>query len=76
MATDTGQGSRKGGVKTRSQRETKMMGQRRWTKRSKASGEFLSQKKPGTPARGQQARPASARLLDDEPRMIKEALAV
>jgi hypothetical protein len=46
MATDTGRGSRKGAVKKRSQRQTKMMGQKRWTKRSKASGEFMSQKKP------------------------------
>jgi hypothetical protein len=48
MATDTGRGSRKGAVKKRSQRQTKMAGQKRWTKRSEASGEFLSQKKPGT----------------------------
>jgi hypothetical protein len=48
MATDTGRGTRKGAVKKRSQRQTKMMGQKRWTKRSKASGEFLSQKKPDT----------------------------
>jgi hypothetical protein len=46
MATDTGRGARKGAVKRRSQRQTKMMGQKRWTKRSKASGEFMSQKKP------------------------------
>jgi hypothetical protein len=48
MATDTGRGSRKGAVRKRSQRPTKMMGQKRWTKRSRASGEFMSQKKPGT----------------------------
>jgi hypothetical protein len=48
MATDTGRGSRKGAVKKRSQRQTKMAGQKRWTKRSKANGEFLSEKKPGT----------------------------
>ena len=48
MATDTGRDSRKGAVKKRSQRQTKMMGQKRWTKRSRASGEFMSQKKPGT----------------------------
>jgi hypothetical protein len=47
MATDTGRGSRKGAVRKRSQRQTKMMGQKRWTKRSRASGEFMSQKKPG-----------------------------
>jgi hypothetical protein len=34
-------------VRKRSQRQTKMMGQKRWTKRSRASGEFMSQKKPG-----------------------------
>ena len=28
--------------------QTKMMGQKRWTKRSRASGEFMSQKNPGT----------------------------
>ena len=48
MATDTGRGTRKGAVKKRSQRQTKMMGQKRWTKRSRASGEFMSQKYPGT----------------------------
>lgn len=47
MATDTGRGSRKGAVKKRSQRQTTLMGQKTWTKRSRASGEFLSQKKPG-----------------------------
>jgi hypothetical protein len=47
MATDTGRNSRKGAVKKRSQRQTKLLGQRRWTKRSKASGEFMSQKKAG-----------------------------
>jgi hypothetical protein len=46
MATDTGRGARKGAVS--SQRQTKVMGQKRWTKRSRASGEFMSQKKPGT----------------------------
>ena len=48
MDTDTGRGSRKGAVRKRSQRQTKMMGQKRWTKRSRTSGEFMSQKKPGT----------------------------
>jgi hypothetical protein len=48
MATHTGRGSRNGAVKKRSQRQTKMAGQKRWTKRSKESGEFLSQKMPGT----------------------------
>jgi hypothetical protein len=48
MAIDTGRGSRKGAVRKRSQRQTKMMGQKRWTKRSRRTGEFMSQKKPGT----------------------------
>ena len=47
MATDTGRGTRKGAVKKRSQRQTKLMGQKRWTKRSRSSGEFMSQKKAG-----------------------------
>lgn len=48
MAIDAGRGSRKGAVRKRSQRQTKMMGQKRWTKRRRATGEFMSQKKPGT----------------------------
>jgi len=48
MATDTGRGTRKGAVKKRSQRQTKVMGQKRWTKRSRVSGEFMSQKKAST----------------------------
>jgi hypothetical protein len=47
MATDTGKSSRKGAVRKRSQRQTKLMGKKAWTKRSRESGEFLSQKKPG-----------------------------
>ena len=46
MATDTGRGTGKGAVKKRSQRQTKLLGQKRWTKRSRASGEFMSQKSP------------------------------
>ena len=46
MAVDTGRNTRKGAVRKRSQRKTKMMGQKRWTKRSRTSGEFMSQKKP------------------------------
>ena len=48
MATDTGRGTRNGAVKKRSQRQTKVMGQKRWTKRSRVSGEYMSQKKTGT----------------------------
>jgi hypothetical protein len=41
----TGDNARKGAVRKRSQLQTKTMGQKRWTKRSKASGQFMDQKK-------------------------------
>jgi hypothetical protein len=46
MATNkpTGDRARKGAVKKRSQRQTKMMGKKKWTKRSKSSGRFMNQK--------------------------------
>ena len=49
MATNPppGDGHRKGAVRKRTQRQTKMMGQKRWTKRSKQSGEFIGQKESG-----------------------------
>lgn len=47
MATDTGRNRRKGAVKKRSQRQTKLMGKKAWTKRSRETGEFMAQKKPG-----------------------------
>jgi hypothetical protein len=31
-----------------STKQTKLMGQKRWTKRSRARGKFMSKKKPGT----------------------------
>ena len=40
-----GDNARKGAVRKRSQLKTKMQGEARWTKRSKASGQFLDQKK-------------------------------
>ena len=42
-----GDSARKGAVRKRSQLETKMMGKKKWTKRSKRSGEFMDQKKQG-----------------------------
>jgi hypothetical protein len=42
-----GDNARKGAVRKRSQLQTKTMGKKRWTKRSKASGEFMAQKKEG-----------------------------
>jgi hypothetical protein len=48
--TAGGRGTRKGAVKKHSQRQTKLMEQNCWTKRSRSSGEFLSQKMPGRTA--------------------------
>jgi hypothetical protein len=43
----TGDTARKGAVRKRSQLETKVMGEQHWTKRSKASGQFMDQKDKG-----------------------------
>jgi hypothetical protein len=43
----TGDNARKGAVRKRSQLETKVMGEQHWTKRSKASGQFMDQKDKG-----------------------------
>jgi hypothetical protein len=40
-----GDSARKGAVRKRSQLKTKVEGEAHWTKRSKASGRFLDQKK-------------------------------
>ena len=42
-----GDNARKGAVRRRSQIETKIMGEKRWTKRSKQSGRFMDQKEQG-----------------------------
>ncbi len=42
-----GDNARKGAVRKRTQLQTKMMGQQRWTKRSKETGQFMDQKKRG-----------------------------
>jgi hypothetical protein len=46
MATNipVGDNARKGAVRKRTQLHTKMMGQEKWTKRSKQSGQFMDQK--------------------------------
>jgi hypothetical protein len=41
----TGDNARKGAVKKRSQLKTKVMGEEKWTKRRKKSGEFMDQTK-------------------------------
>jgi hypothetical protein len=43
-----GDNARKGAVRKRSQLKTKMQGDSRWTKRDKASGQFMDQKKSAT----------------------------
>jgi hypothetical protein len=42
----TGDNARKGAVKKRTQLKTKLAGASAWTKRSKASGEFMAVRKP------------------------------
>jgi hypothetical protein len=41
----TGDNARKGAVRKRSQLKTKVEGESRWTKRDRASGEFMAQTK-------------------------------
>jgi hypothetical protein len=41
----TGDNSRKGAVRKRTQLATKIQGEDTWTKRSKTTGEFIDQKK-------------------------------
>jgi hypothetical protein len=54
MATNapTGDGQRKGAVRKRTQLKTKIEGEEHWTKRSKATGEFMAQKKDATKFKG------------------------
>jgi len=42
-----GDNARKGAVRKRSQLKTKVMGEAHWTKRSRATGRFMDQKKQG-----------------------------
>jgi hypothetical protein len=51
MATNKPSGDvhRNGAVRKRSQLKTKLDGEEHWTKRSKASGQFVAQKKPPQP---------------------------
>ena len=54
MATNApaGDGHRQGAVRKRSQLKTKVMGEERFTKRSKKSGQFIDQKKDGKKFKG------------------------
>ena len=49
MATNapTGDNARKGAVRKRTQLETRIEGERVWTKRSKKTGQFIDQKAAG-----------------------------
>jgi len=42
-----GDNARKGAVRKRSQLETKIMGEKHWSKRNKESGQFMDQKEKG-----------------------------
>ena len=54
MATNapTGDGHRKGAVRNRTQLKTKVMGDDHFTKRSRNTGQFMSQKKDETKFKG------------------------
>jgi hypothetical protein len=54
MATNApaGDGHRNGAVRERSQLKTKAMGEEHFTKRSKANGQFMAQKKDGQKFKG------------------------
>jgi hypothetical protein len=47
VSKPVGDNARKGAVRKRSQLETKIMGEKHWTKRSKESGLFMGQKEKG-----------------------------
>ena len=50
-----GDNARKGAVRKRPQLETKIMGEKHWSKRSKESGQFMDQKEKGK-VQGRSAR--------------------
>ena len=54
MATNkpAGDGHRNGAVRDRSQLKTEVMGEERYTKRDKETGEFMAQKKDGEKFKG------------------------
>jgi hypothetical protein len=58
----TGDNTRKGAVRKRSQLPTKMAGEERWTKRSRASGRFMDVKQDERKFKGvRRERPAARR---------------
>jgi hypothetical protein len=65
MATDTGRGSRKGAVRQRSQRQTKMMGQKRWTSAAEQAANSCHKRSPAPRDTKATARAGLTRQLSD-----------
>jgi len=63
MATNTGEGYRKGSVNDRTQVKNDNDD---WTKRDAESGEFMDQKADGEPFKGVAKEPDGRRTQDDE----------
>ena len=63
MATNTGDGYRKGSVTDRTQVENDNQD---WTKRDADSGEFMDQKADGEPFKGVAKEPDKRRTSDDD----------
>jgi len=63
MATNkpVGDNARKGAVKKRTQRKGKLQGRTAWTKRDKASGEFMAVKKSKDKFKGVRREKSSGR---------------
>ena len=62
MATNapTGDGHRNGAVRKRTQLKTKIMGEDKYTKSSRKTGQFLAQKEDGTKFKGVRKEKADA----------------
>ena len=63
MATNTGDGHRKGSVTDRTQVENE---NEDWTKRDATTGQFMDQKADGTPFKGVAKEPDGRRAPDGE----------
>jgi hypothetical protein len=57
-----GDNARKGAVRKRSQLKTKMVGEARWTKRSRASGQFMDVKKRTQKFKGVRREKSASRI--------------
>jgi len=74
MATNKpyGDGHRIGAVRKRSQRKTKIQGERHWTKRNRTSGRFMDQKADEKKFKG--VRKEAAEAAGAEPRTLTGVL--